>query len=459
MKEGINDTIAAVATAPGPGGIGVIRISGPDALAVGLKLFRPGVGALKERYFHLGRITSPEGQLLDRGFLVFMKGPGSYTGEDVVEFHCHGGPLLLRQVLSAALSAGARAALPGEFTKRAFLNGKMDLAEAEAVSDMITAETGLSLAAARGRLEGGLSRKAAAIKDPLVSLLARLEAELDFPGEEVDSLPDEAMSASISAAMESILMMLKTFDEGAALREGVKAIILGRPNAGKSSLLNVLLQEERAIVTELPGTTRDVIEAVLDMRGIPVRLMDTAGLREPCDRAEAIGIKLAREKTAEAGLVIYVADLSGVFDEDLAVLEGLAGKKLVIAANKKDLPGARTEEAEKAFAGRPLAFISALREEGIEELKDLVYREVAGHPAGAYPVAPGELIASARHRDCLSGSLRALGRALEAARSGLPREFVAADIREAVSSLGAITGETTPDDVLEIIFSSFCIGK
>ncbi|MBZ0221145.1 MAG: tRNA uridine-5-carboxymethylaminomethyl(34) synthesis GTPase MnmE [Candidatus Methylomirabilis sp.] len=459
MKEGISDTIAAVATAPGPGGIGIIRISGPDALAVSLKLFKPGIDGLKERYLHFGLITSAEGELLDRGFLVFMKGPRSYTGEDVVELHCHGGPILLRQVLSAALSAGARAALPGEFTKRAFLNGKMDLAEAEAVSDIIMAETGLSLAAARGRLEGGLSRKVASIKGPLVSLLARLEAELDFPGEEVDILSDGGMSASISAAMEALLKMLKTFDEGAALREGVKAIILGRPNAGKSSLLNVLLQEDRAIVTELPGTTRDVIEVVLNIRGIPVMLMDTAGLRESCDRAEEIGIRLAREKTAEAGLVIYVADMSGAFDEDLAILEGLSGKKVIIAANKKDLPAVKAEDAERAFAGRPLAFISALKEEGIEELRELIFREVAGHPAGAHSSPPGELVASVRHRDCLERSSRALRRAREAVGSGLPREFVAADIREAIDSLGAITGETTPDDVLEMIFSSFCIGK
>lgn len=459
MKEGISDTIAAIATAPGPGGVGIIRISGPVAVSVGLKLLSPAPRELRERYLHFGRIVDAEGKPLDRGFLVFMKGPRSYTGEDVVELYCHGGPLLLKQVLSAALATGARAALPGEFTKRAFLNGKMDLAEAEAVADLIRAETGLALAAARGRLDGGLSKKVASIKDLMVSVLARLEAELDFPGEEVGILSDEGISEPISAALDSMDRMLRTFDEGAALNEGVKVIILGRPNAGKSSLLNVLLQEERAIVTELPGTTRDVIEAVFDIRGVPVRLMDTAGLRESGDRAEAIGVRLAREKTEEAGLVIYVADLTGAFDEDLAILEGLAGKKVVIAANKKDLPDVKTDEAERAFAGMPITFISALREEGIEELKDSVFREIAGHPAGAHSVAHGELVASVRHRDCLEKSSRALKRALEAAGSGHPREFLAADLREAIDSLGSITGETTPDDVLDLIFSTFCIGK
>lgn len=459
MKEVISDTIAAVATAPGPGGVGIIRVSGPLALTIGLRLFSPARECVSERYLHFGRIIGADGEQLDRGFLVYMKGPGSFTGEDVVELHCHGGPLLLRQVLSAALSAGARAALPGEFTKRAFLNGKMDLAEAEAVSDLIRAETGLSLAAARGRLEGGLSRKVASIKGPLVLLLSRLEAELDFPGEEIESLSDEGAGAVLSTAIKALETMLMTFEEGAALREGVKVLILGRPNAGKSSLMNVLLEEERAIVTELPGTTRDVIEAVLNIRGIPVRLMDTAGLREPGDRAEAMGVRLAREKVAEAGLVLYVADLSGDFEEDLAIIEGLPDKKVIIAANKKDLQAVRTDEAERAFAGRPLAFISALREEGIEELKELIYREVSGRPAGAEAPPPGELVASARHKDCIERSSRALQRAREAVGSGLPREFVAADIREAVDCLGAITGETTAEDILDMIFSSFCIGK
>jgi len=460
MKEGIADTIAAIATAPGQGGVGIIRISGPKAFSIGPKLFRPCPEDVLERHLHLGSIIGAEGEPLDRGFLVCMKGPRSYTGEDVLELYCHGGPLLLKQVLSAALSAGARAALPGEFTKRAFLNGKMDLAEAEAVADLIRAETGLSLAAARGRLDGGLSRKVAVIKGPLVALLARLEAELDFPGEEeVETMPVGRVAEALKAGLDRTAAMLGTYDEGAALREGVKVLILGRPNAGKSSLLNVLLQEERAIVTELPGTTRDVIEAVLDIRGIPVRLMDTAGLREPCDRAEEIGVRLAREKAAEAGLLVYVADLTGAFDEDLAMLEGLAGKRVIVAANKKDLPGARTDEAERAFRGRPVAFISALREEGIEGLKDLVFREIAGHPAGAHSAAPGELVASVRHRDCLEKSSKALGRALEAAGTGHPREFVAADLREAIDSLGAITGETTTDDVLDMIFNSFCIGK
>lgn len=457
MKENPSDTIAAIATPQGEGGVGIIRLSGPKALEVALKRFR-AAGPVEERRLIYGSILGPANERLDVGFLAYMPSPRSYTGEDVVEFHCHGGPLLLRQVLSAIVKAGARLAGPGEFTRRAFINGKLDLSQAEAVIDMIRAQTSLSLSSARGRLEGGLSRKVASLKAPLVELLAHVEAELDFTEEEIDGLPASVIFSKISNAAAGVEQLLSTFGEGRALREGLKVLILGRPNAGKSSLMNVLLQEVRAIVTPIPGTTRDVIEETLEIRGMPVRLMDTAGLREAADEVEAIGVRLARGKIEEAGLIIFVADLSADLTADREILSSLPFDKTIIAANKVDIGSARLQEARASFEGFDVVPISATAEQGIEALKDLLFEKAAGGKAGMEtPV--GELVASVRHRDCLVKCLIGLERAEAALAEGLPRELAAADIRASIDALGEITGETTSEDILDIIFSSFCIGK
>lgn len=457
MKENPSDTIAAIATAQGEGGIGIIRLSGPKALEVALKCFSVK-GPVEERRLIYGSILGPAEERLDVGFLAWMPSPRSYTGEDIVEFHCHGGPLLLRQVLSAIVKAGARPAAPGEFTRRAFVNGKLDLSQAEAVIDLIRAQTSLSLSSAKGRLEGGLSRKVASVKDPLVELLAHIEAELDFTEEEIDGLPQAAISSTISEAAAGVEKLLFTFAEGRALKEGLKVLILGRPNAGKSSLLNVLLQEERAIVTAIPGTTRDVIEETLEIRGIPVRLMDTAGLREALDEVEAIGVRLAKSRIEEAGLIIYVADLTADLHADMEILSGLPPGKTIIAANKVDIGSGRLKEAKDSFKGFETVPVSATTEEGIEALKDLIFEKAAGGKA-AMETPVGELVASVRHRDCLVKCLEGLERARAAFTGGLPRELAATDIRASIDALGEITGETTSEDILDIIFSSFCIGK
>lgn len=457
MKENMSDTIAAIATAQGEGGVGVIRISGPSALEVALRCFSVK-GPVEERRLVYGSILSTAGKRLDVGFLAWMPSPRSYTGEDVVEFHCHGGPLLLRQVLGALVNSGARPAGPGEFTRRAFLNGKLDLTQAEAVIDIIRAQTSLSLSSARGRLEGGLSRKVSSLKAPLVELLAHMEAELDFTEEEIDGLPPEEISSKLSEAVSVVKRLISTFAEGRALREGLKVLILGRPNAGKSSLLNVLLQEERAIVTPIPGTTRDVIEETLELKGMPVRLMDTAGLRDATDEVEAIGVRLAKGRVEEAGLIIFVADLTAEFSGDIEILSGLPSAKTVIAANKMDIGSEKIGQARAAFEGFDVVPISATSEEGIELLKDLIFEKAAGGRA-ALEAPLGELVASIRHRDCLVKCLEALERAKDAVAAGIPRELVATDIRASIDSLGEITGETTSEDILDIIFSSFCIGK
>lgn len=458
---GLTDTIAAVATAQGEGGVGIIRISGPDALRVALVLFRTTDTEIQDRRLHYGSVIDRAGNTVDIGFLAYMKAPRSYTGEDVVELHCHGGPLILKEVLEVVIGSGARLARPGEFTKRAFLNGKLDLAQAEAVIDLIRAQTELSLSAARGRLEGDLSRKVNAVKGGLFNLLARLEAELDFSEHEIDELPAGEILSGMKEAEGDIEKLLSTYGEGRAIREGVKTLILGRPNAGKSSLLNILLQEERAIVTPVPGTTRDIIEEVVSIRGIPVRLMDTAGLRHTDDQVEAIGVRLAKDRIKDAALILYLIDASTQpFSEDREYLFSMEGREILIVANKSDLLSPEKRAGiESEFEGHKMIFISALTGDGVEGLKEEIFTVAAGRRPGLTDVPPGELVASLRHKESLEKSLEGLRRAQTAMEDGLAKEFVATDLRAALDSLGEITGETTTEDILERIFSSFCIGK
>lgn len=456
------DTIAAVATPWGEGGVGIVRVSGPGALVAAQRLFRPGpAGEIKERYLYYGRITDGTA-IIDDGFLVLMRSPRSYTGEDVVELHCHGGPLVLKNVMEALLRNGARQAAPGEFTKRAFLNGKLDLAQAEAVIDVIRAETDLSLSLARGRLEGGLSRKVNEVKGALVKELTRIEAELDFPEDEIDSSGADELRRVLDAAAASIRRLADTYQEGKAVRDGIRVLILGRPNVGKSSLLNLLLKEERAIVTPHPGTTRDVIEETVNIKGIPVRLMDTAGLHDTDDHVEAIGVKLAIERVAVAGLVLFVVD-STARDHaaDKVLLECAEGKKVVVVANKTDLATDKDiESVKEAFGDKKKVFVSALRSDGIEALLETVYEEAAGRTLASRGEAPeGELIASVRHRDALLNALEGIDRTTEAVKLGAAREFIATDLRWSIDRLGEITGETTTEEILDMIFSTFCIGK
>ncbi|MBI2413826.1 MAG: tRNA uridine-5-carboxymethylaminomethyl(34) synthesis GTPase MnmE [Deltaproteobacteria bacterium] len=459
MTSDVQETIAAISTAWGEGGIGIIRLSGPKAVETALRVFNPVSRPLRERYLHSGLIKDPTGAVLDAALMVFMKGPRSATGEDVVELHCHGGPLLLKKILGELLRRGARLALPGEFTKRAFLNGKLDLSQAEAVIDIIRAQTETALSSASNRLQGMLGRRVAFIKEGLLDLLSHLEAELDFPEDEIDEMPGEAALRVLGEKGESIRRLLLTFDEGRVIRDGIKVLILGRPNAGKSSLLNILLMEERAIVTPVPGTTRDVIEEVVNIRGLPVRLMDTAGLRETGDFVERMGVEAARGKIKDAGLIIYVVDASSKnLDEDLANLDGLRDKKIIVAMNKTDIAGMREIPALRGFN---VVFISALTSDGIEALKDGIFREATGHAHGASQAdaAEGELIVSLRHKLSLERALDGIDRARAAIDRGLPRELVATDLRSAIDSLGEITGETTTEDILDKIFENFCIGK
>lgn len=491
-----NDTIAAVATAPGEGGVGIIRISGPDALAIGGRIFTSANKAVEEyeanRFFY-GRFSRSAGKgskaaatleahtpappappdtpelhstaTIDDGFLVYMKAPASYTGEDVVELFCHGGTLVTRKLLGAVLDAGARLAGPGEFTKRAFLSGRLDLSQAEAVADLISARSDAALASARARLDGALSKKVREVKERLLGLVVRIEAELDFEEDEIDELPDRMLGEGFHKARVALLKLLKTFELGRVINEGVRVLILGRRNVGKSSLLNILLREERAIVTPVAGTTRDLIEESVIIRGLQLRLMDTAGIGETRDRVEAKGVELAKEKIEQAELILLVIDASsGDFSDDVELMGTTGDKKIIVVANKIDLikEGNLMEKAvTETFGGRPVAFISALKGEGIEGLEDAIQEVVVGPPkgAGSLEAAAGEYVVSIRHKEALSAALEGLTRAQKSLEKGAAREFIAADMRFSLDRLGEITGETTTDDILDRIFSEFCIGK
>lgn len=462
------DTIAAISTALGEGGIGIIRISGPEALDCGMRVFvfssDVDKESIKERYLYYGRVNR-DNKTIDNGFFVYMAAPATYTGADVVELHCHGGPLVLKNILSEVLRSGARPAMPGEFTKQAFLNNKLDLAQAEAIIDVIRAETELALSSARSHLDGVFSKRVNGIKDALTGALALMEAHLDFPEDELGQTPE--LLPVLTSAGKEIKNLLSTYEEGAALKNGVRVIIAGRPNVGKSSLLNILLEIERAIVTPHPGTTRDVIEETINLRGLPIRLMDTAGLTSTDDPVEAIGVERARERIKEAHLVLYVVDSSAALDEDIGIVKELDGKKMLIVANKADLLNVvnvvnekRQDELKAVFQGRRICLTSALRGAGIEELKDAIFEEVSGRAVQeSADAATSGLVASLRHKQSLEKALEAIERAMEAASLREPLELCAADTRTALNSLGEITGEVTTEDILDRIFSEFCIGK
>lgn len=469
-----SDTIAAIATPAGDGGIGIIRISGPDAHAVGHKVFsyKKSGQAAPGRALLYGHIKDPEeGSIIDDGFIVFMDGPHTYTGEDVVELQLHGGALVLKKALALVFKGGARAAGPGEFTKRAFLSGRIDLTRAEAVMDIITAGTDEGLDSARQRLEGALAARAGELRERLLGIISRLEAEIEFSGD-LEDLAEETGTTALIKELQGIehivTALLATYREGAAMREGVRVLILGRPNVGKSSLLNRLLGEERAIVTHLPGTTRDVIEEVININGIPLRLMDTAGLRDTPDFVESLGVKEARKRIKGAEIVLFVLDASAEdFTEDKELLAALEGKKVLFAANKRDITDkARPAHIRREFASteksaHPLVFISATEGSGIEGLRAALYKEITGRAAGSFPadLLPGEFIATSRQQEALLKVLEGVRRAAEGAASLQPPDLIAADLAEALRGVEELTGEVTTEEVLDRVFSEFCIGK
>ncbi|MGQ9523929.1 MAG: tRNA uridine-5-carboxymethylaminomethyl(34) synthesis GTPase MnmE [Armatimonadota bacterium] len=458
------DTIVAIATPLGNAAIGVIRISGPDALAVAERLFVPlsgrSVHQLKPRTAHLGRIIeSDSGDTVDTCMLTVFRSPRSFTGEDMVELSCHGGALLLRHVLSLCLKAGARLAQPGEFTKRAFLNGKIDLSQAEAVMDAISAQTTASLKIAVAQLEGRLAQRLSPIRRSLLDILSRIEASIDFP-DDVDEPDPQQLQAELNSALSQIDLLLATAETGRIYRDGVAVVLAGKPNVGKSSLLNALLRDSRAIVTDIPGTTRDVIAESMNLRGIPIRLLDTAGLRPAKDPVEVVGVERARSSLRDADLVVFVMDRSTPLEQgDVAAWREVQGKRLVIAANKSDLAPSWSEADLRAFLAIPdtipVVGTCALSPAGVPALEDAMFSAILGSS-----ISPNEVhVSNVRHRTALEAARSSLLEAVETLSAGLPLDLLASDIREAAEAIARVTGESVSEEVIEAIFSRFCVGK
>ena len=461
LKRG-EDTIAAISTPFGESGIGIVRMSGPLAEPIAKKLFKPKKDqpCFISHHFHYGEIIDPQnGRPIDEVLIVLMKSPKTYTREDMVEIHCHGGYLILQRVLELVLKQGARMAEPGEFTKRAFLNGRIDLTQAEAVIDLITAKTMASLEIANQQLKGVLYREMTSLKEDLVEQLALIEAHIDFPEEEIDPISLGKMRQDLKRMVHQIEGWIASFEEGKIFREGISCAIIGKTNVGKSSLLNVLLKEERAIVTPIPGTTRDVIEEVLNICGIPVRLMDTAGLRKAMDSIEQEGVRRAKERVSDSDFVLLMIDGSRPLDaDDMEIFEEIKEKKKVVALNKKDLPlKISLEDVESRFQENPVISISCLRNEGIDDLKEAIYHYLVHRDVRSSP--EHLIVANIRHKTALSQMRDNLSNAVKGLEERTSPEFIAFEIRSALEALGEIVGETTTEEILNRIFEQFCIGK
>lgn len=446
----LDETICALATPPGRGGIGVIRVSGPEAFAVVDRItVRPrgrSCRSYRGHTLHRAVVTDCEGAPIDDVLLAIFHNPASYTGDDTVEISCHGGPIPLRLTLERLLAQGARAAGPGEFTRRAYVNGKMDLAQAEAVADLINAQTDLAHRYAVSQQSGRLSASVTEIRDIVLGVLARIEASIDFP-EDVGELDDAACDAELADAAARLDILLDTADRGMLAREGLSVVLAGRPNVGKSSLLNALLRTSRAIVTPIPGTTRDTLEETANIAGIPVRLTDTAGVRETGDVVEQEGVKRSLSTLDRADLVLLVRDAStGLDSEDIALERRAAASPHLIVWNKCDL-----KQPPADGLG-----VSAATGQGIEALEQAIVALAAG---GDFRDAGAAVVTHSRHRNALAAAREQIAASRETIARRMPPDFISIDVRGALVSLGEITGETATDDIINEIFSRFCIGK
>ena len=469
MTGQLNDTICAIATPVGEGGIGIVRLSGEKAVdvAAGIVALRSGIRleSAASHVLHHADILDPADSAgrapLDEALVVVMRGPKSFTGEDVVELQCHGGMLILQTLCEALVRAGARPAEPGEFTKRAFLNGRLDLAQAEAVLDTIRARTAGSLRIAQEQLRGALSREIDAVRENLVGLLAHVEAGIDFVEEDIAFIPTAELTAGLRRAHEAVSGLLAHGRESRIFREGATAAIIGRPNVGKSSLLNALLRTDRAIVTPTPGTTRDVLEEVLNIRGIPVRLLDTAGIRETCDPVEQEGVRRSRAAREQADLLLIVLDGSMPLTADDRVLleetrPGFDQKRLMIV-NKTDLPLRLDPSALlPSESGAAVTRIAATTGAGLDDLRDQIRALLLGPDFEARETV---MVTHLRHQAALQRTLDALTATLVSVEARAAGELIALDLRTAIDALGEITGAVTTDDILDRIFREFCIGK
>ncbi|MBX2930215.1 MAG: tRNA uridine-5-carboxymethylaminomethyl(34) synthesis GTPase MnmE [Saprospiraceae bacterium] len=455
------DTIIALATPPGVGAIGIIRLSGPDAFRIAGTVFKgKDLGAQPSHTIHFGSIRREDGSVLDEVLTSLFRGPHSYTGEDVVEISCHGSHYILQEVMALLLRKGARLAKPGEFTQRAFLNGRMDLSQAEAVADLIASESASAHAIAMQQMRGGFSNEIKQLRQQLIDFAALIELELDFGEEDVEFADRDDLKALIRRILALMDALLRSFQLGNVIKNGVSTVIAGRPNAGKSTLLNALLNEERAIVSEIAGTTRDTIEEVLHIGGVAFRIIDTAGIREAQDAIEAVGVAKTMEKVRQSALLVYVFDVIRTSPEDLR--NDLAqlvhpDTKLIVVANKMDMNPYTTYEqyANEQFGPDAWVPVSALNQMNIEFLKEKLLNAVLEGDINLTHT----VVANTRHYEALLKASDSLRDALQAIDARITGDFIAMDIRRALTFLGEITGEISSEDLLDSIFSRFCIGK
>ena len=455
------DTIAAIATAMSASGIGIIRISGDDSMEIISKVYRSkgGKKQIKEaesHTIHYGFIYDGE-EVVDEVLVMIMRGPHTYTGEDTVEIDCHGGVYAMKRVLETVLKNGAVIAEPGEFTKRAFLNGRLDLSQAEAVMDVIQAKNSMALKSSVEQLKGSVQRAVKEIRARLLHQIAYIETALDDPEHfDLTDYPQE-LQKIVEKESENISELLKTADDGRMIQEGIKTVILGKPNAGKSSLLNLLIGENRAIVTDIAGTTRDILEEYITLHGISLKIIDTAGIRETKDIVEKIGVDRAREMAQKADLILYVVDSSVPLDEnDEEIMEMLTGKKAIILYNKTDLQPEIQPEILKEKTGHPVIPISAKEEKGITELEEQIKDMFFG---GEISFNDEVYITNARHKAALEESKESLKLVMDSIAMGMSEDFFSIDLMNAYESLGRIVGESVGEDLVNEIFSKFCVGK
>lgn len=458
----ISQTISAIATAPGEGGIGIIRLSGAQALTIAVRLFKgqpQQVADFKSHRAYYGQICDPKTHdVIDEAIVLYMKAPHSYTCEDVVEIQCHGGMKPLENILALTLREGARLAEPGEFTKRAFLNGRLDLTQAQAVIDVIRAKTDASLKMAVGHLGGEFSGRIKEIRHTILGLIAHLEAAIDFPEDDIDDVVIDDVKRKVDDIQIQLGEMLATAKTGRVLRDGLETAIIGRPNVGKSSLLNALLQTKRAIVTEIPGTTRDVIEEYANIGGVPLRIIDTAGIRNTDDVVEKIGVEKSRDYIQRADLILLLLDAAAALsEEDREILTLIRTKKAIVLVNKCDLtPKLCIDEVQQLLDGQPIISISAKQGDGLDNLAamihDMVYEGVVAQGEGAF-------VSNVRQAELLRQAQCKLEEVVKTIELDMAADFVVIDLRAVWEKLGEITGETVGDDIIDQIFSQFCIGK
>ena len=457
----MSETIAAISTAVGESGIGIVRISGKEAINIGTSIFKhakeDSIENIENRKLTYGHIIE-DGKIIDEVLIAFMKGPYTYTRENMVEIYCHGGIISVRKILELLLNKGARLAEPGEFTKRAFLNGRLDLTQAEAVIDIIKSKTDKSFEVSLNQLEGSLSSKIKEIRNILLTMIAHIEVSIDFPDEDVEVSTLNELERDALEVKENISSLLSTADRGKILRDGLNTVILGKPNVGKSSLLNAVLRENRAIVTDIPGTTRDIIEEYINIDGIPLKIIDTAGIRDTSDLVEKIGVDRAKKTVEQADLIIAIFDISReLSEEDHQIIELIKDKKTIILLNKTDLPNQYDKDYFRNYV-KDIEIIttSITSGVGIEQLEESIRNMFY---AGDVEINSDVVINNIRHKNILEKALNNIVSAIDDIRALVPLDCLEVDLKNCWENLGEISGDTIGEDILDRIFSEFCIGK